>query len=234
MCGRYTLATPADGLVEAFDVPSLTFEWAPRFNIAPGQLAPIVAEDRRGRRMGLLTWGFVPAGRGRPGRPLINARAESVASRPSFRAAFRRRRCLVPADGFYEWKRVDVGRKGGGVGRDAGKSTPWWIHPVAGEPISLGGIWERWRGLDGEQHHGFAILTTAASPDVSAVHDRMPLMVRAGDRADWLDRETPEDRLASLLVPAPRGTFGLHRVSSRVNRASEDDPRLIEPDEPGG
>lgn len=217
MCGRYTLAANADELVEAFDVPPPTFDLRPRYNIAPSQPAPVVAADRHGRRMGLLTWGLVPAWVDEPGSGIINARSESVMDRPSFREAFERRRCLVPADGFYEWKREEEGR------------VPYWIHPRGGGVMSFGGLWERWSRPGSGTRHTFVILTTEASQDVAPIHDRMPLLVRPTDRSVWLDRSVGGRRLLALLRPAPVGSLVSHRVSSRVNRTSEDDAALIEP-----
>ncbi len=217
MCGRYTLATPAEELVEAFDVDALTFDWLPRFNVAPGQDAPVVAEDARGRRMGLLHWGFVPAWRDGSGRAFVNARAETVATKASFREAFTRRRCLIPADGFYEWKAV------------AGAKQPYWLHPVEPGPLAFAGVWETWRHPGAEPRHGFAILTTDANREVREVHERMPVVIVPGDRAAWLARSTPMAELTPLLAPAPDGTFRLRPVSTRVNRTAEDDPGLIEP-----
>jgi len=217
MCGRYTLAASAEELVEAFDVPVPTFDVVPRYNIAPSQMAPVVAVDRRGRRSGLLSWGLVPGWVAEPGPGIINARAESAADKPSFREAFERRRCLVPADGFYEWR------------REAGASIPHWIHPGAGGLIAFAGIWERWRRPGAEPRNTFAILTTDASEDVAELHDRMPVIVAAHDQALWLDRLTPPAELRALLRPAPAGSLVSHRVSTRVNRPAEDDPGLVEP-----
>jgi putative SOS response-associated peptidase YedK len=217
MCGRYTLATPAEELVEAFDVVAPTFDWLPRYNVAPGQDAAVVAEDARGRRIGLLRWGFPPAWKDEPGTGFVNARAESVTTKPSFREAFSRRRCLVPVDGFYEWKRADGARQ------------PFWIHPSGSGLLSFAGIWETWRRPGVEPRHGFAILTTDANAEVRRVHDRMPVVIPAEARARWLDRATPAAELARLLVPTPDGTFDLRPVSSRVNRTDEDDAGLIAP-----
>lgn len=231
MCGRYTLATPAEELVEEFDVPYPTFELHPRYNVAPGQMAPVVAQDRKGRRMGLLKWGFVPAWKDDPGRPLVNARSESVATRRSFRAAFEHRRCLVPADGFYEWMRPEP--QGDPPASEARRgSIPYWIHPVEAGPLSFAGIWETWHGATGESTHGFAILTVDANAELAPVHDRMPVVVMGADRSAWLDPATPPDRLREILRPAPDGTFASRRVSPRVNRATDDDPGLIEPLDP--
>lgn len=216
MCGRYTLAVPAGELVETFDVPALQFDWLPRYNIAPGQLVPVLAEDSRGRRIGLLEWGFVPAWKDEPGRPMINARAETVASKPTFREAFARRRCLVPADGFFEWH----------------ERRPYWIHPREGGLVCFAGVWESWRRPGREPRHTLAILTTAANEDVQALHDRMPVVIAAADRSVWLSGGGAGDRhedLQKLLRPATPGTFVHHEVSKRVNRTAEDDAELIAP-----
>jgi len=217
VCGRYTLAPEEGALIEAFDVPTLGFDFAPRFNLAPGQNLPVVAADHAGRRMGLMTWGLVPGWKESRGTPSINARAESVASKPSFRDAFQRRRCLVPADGFYEWAR-----------RDGGK-VPYWLHPAAGGLIAFAGIWERWSAAESSPYFGFAILTTEASPDLAGIHHRMPVVVPSDRYGEWLDTRTAPDQLTSLMRPAPGGTFVSHQVSPRVNRPSEDDAGLVEP-----
>lgn len=217
MCGRYTLSAPEGALVEAFDVPSLTFDLQPRYNIAPGQPCPTVGEDRAGRRIGLLEWGLLPAWKDEPKGPFINARAESVATKASFREAFRRRRCLIPADGFYEWK------------TEEGEKRPYWLHPSDGGLLSFAGIWESWSRPGQEPRHGFAILTTDANDEVAQVHDRMPLVIAPEDRDTWLDRTSGGESLHRLMRPAPAGTFRLRRVSSRVNRPSEDDPELVDP-----
>src|SRR5687768_13373900 len=145
MCGRYTLSAPVDELVETFDVPLPDFELIPRYNVAPSQPAVVIASDSRGRRLGMLTWGLVlPTVEG-PRRPLINVRVESVGKRPPFRETLRSRRCLVPADGFYEWN------------EEAGKKVPHWIHAAGGGLLSFAGIWDRWTDSQGEIRHGFAI-----------------------------------------------------------------------------
>ena len=216
MCGRYTLAPEEEALIEAFDVSSLTFDFFPRYNIAPGQQAPVVAEDRLGRRIGLLTWGLVPSWMDEPKSGFINARSDSVALKRSFREAFQRRRCLIPADGFYEWQRTPGGK------------VPHWLHPPDGGLVSFAGIWESWSRPGAEPRHTFAILTTEANEDTAPVHDRMPVVVEASDRDSWLSRGADERALRSLLRPAPAGTFRTHPVSIRVNRVSEDDASLIE------
>ncbi len=208
MCGRYTVTASAAELVETFDVPELRFEHRARYNVAPGQDAPVVAVDRNGRRMGPMRWGFEPERETSRRGGWINARAESVMRRPAFREAFRRRRCLVPADGFYEWR-----------GQGASK-MPHWFHLSDRGLFAFAGIWE---GTT------FAILTTEANGDVRGVHPRMPVVVAVPDRDVWLDREALPGDLARVMAPAPEGTFESWPVSRRVNRPDPDDASLIEP-----
>jgi putative SOS response-associated peptidase YedK len=219
VCGRYTLATPPSDLVEAFDVPELNFEWPARFNVAPAQPAPVVAEDARGRRMGLMTWGLIPNWMDEPGKGFINARAESASTKPSFREAFTRRRCLVPADGFYEWQRPASGAA----------KVPFWIHPAVGGMVSFAGLWESWRRSGREPKHTFTILTTDANEDVKSIHDRMPVVIAEADRSTWLARGSTTNAVQGLLAPPPAGTFTSHPVSTRVNKPAHDDESLIEP-----
>ena len=217
MCGRYSLATPGAELVETFDVPPLAFDYQPRFNIAPGQDAPVVAADHRGRRMGILRWGLVPSWADAVGRRYVNARGETAATSRSFRGAFAHRRCLVPADGFFEWRKKDGSAK-----------EPFWFHRAAGGVLALAGIWERWSPTGGVPYHGFALLTVEANGDVADVHHRMPVLLDSADWDTWLRADAPLDQVASLVAPAPEGTLVCHAVSSRVNDPSNDDPGLLE------
>ena len=210
MCGRYTLAAAQDELVEVFDVPEPTFELTPRYNLAPGQDVPVVGEDARGRRLGLLRWGF-PAAAAVPARTFVNARGESADRTPAFREAFAHRRLLVPADGFYEWRVEGDGK------------VPYWFHPVHGGLVSFAALWER----GGAEAGGFAILTVAANADVRPVHDRMPLIVPPAARAAWLSRDTARDVLRRIVAPAPAGTLAARRVSTRVNTTANDDQGLV-------
>lgn len=216
MCGRYTLASSTDDLAEAFDVPVPTFEWPPRYNIAPSQQAPVVAEDARGRRVGLLTWGLAPGWMDDPGPGFINARGESVHTKPAFRDGFERRRCLVPADGFYEWR------------KEGGAKVPHWLHPAEGGVLSFAGLWDTWSRPGAEPRHTFTILTTDANGEVRPIHDRMPVVIAADARDAWLAKDADPAALRALLRPAPDGTFAVRRVSTRVNAPVEDDAGLIE------
>lgn len=217
MCGRYTLATPAGELVEAFDVPAVDFEWLPRYNVAPGQDVPVVARDRRGRRMGLMRWGLVSPRPGGTDAVHVNARGEAAARTPTFRDAFRRRRCLVPASGFYEWQ------------RQAGAKVPFHFRPVAGGVLALAAVWGRWVAPGGEPASGFALLTVDAGPDVAPVHHRMPVVVPPADFALWLDASAPLQEVQRLVRPLPGGALHAQAVSPRVNSVSHDDAGLVDP-----
>ncbi len=218
MCGRYSLATPEDDLVEVFDVPPLTFDYHARYNIAPTQDVPVVASDRRGTRLGLLRWGLVPAWADDPsiGARMINARAESLLDRPAFKEAAVARRCLVPADGFYEWA------------KEGDHKVPYWIHAPGREPMGLAGIWERWDPRGSEPVYSMAIITVDANDGIRHLHDRMPAIIPAADRTTWLDAGTPIRDALSLLEPY-EGALDAYPVSTLVNSPANDVPECIEP-----
>lgn len=164
----------------------------------------------------MMAWGLRPNWQDEPGAGFHNARSETAPEKASFREAFARRRCLVPADGFYEWRREQDGK------------TPFWVYPAAPGLLTFAALWETWRRGD-RVHHGFAILTTEASPDLDGIHHRMPVVIPTDRRGEWLASDTPVGPLRSMLTPAPTGTFSLRRVSTRVNRADEDDAGLLQP-----
>lgn len=220
MCGRLALPFCPTDLVAPFDLD----EWAdfvPRWNVAPGADISVVRRSPEGRRvLHLLRWGLVPhwAKDAAIGAKLNNARGETVAEKPSFRDAFRRRRCLIPASGFFEWK------AGGGV------RQPYYISHASGEPLALGGLWESWRAPDGSILRTVCIVTTGPNEVMAPIHDRMPVIVAPADRQAWL--EAPADEAAHLVAPAPDEGLRAWPVSRRVNRSIDDDPGLIEPEEP--
>ena len=214
MCGRFTLTRRGDELVETFDVPDLAFDYAPSFNVAPGQAAAVLAQDRAGRRIGCLTWGLVPSHSDDPGRGMINARAETVAGKPSFRDSFARRRCLIPADGFFEWKTEGAGK------------TPYWFHRRDRGLFTMAAIWDHWSARDGADLYTFAILTTAAGDDVRQVHDREPVVIGAASRDAWLARDTALAEAVELL--SAQGSWARHEVDSRVGSPAQNDSGLIE------
>lgn len=219
MCGRFSLTSTPETLARRFglaEAPRCT----PRYNVAPGQPVLAVRADAAGtRRAEPLRWGLVPAWAESAalGARWINARAETAATRPAFRAAFQERRCIVPADGFYEWApRGDL-------------RQPYWIAPVDGEPLGIAALWERWQAPDGAALESCALLTTDASADLRSLHARMPAVLAPEDYADWLaggPRDTAD--LAALLRPLPERALRFHPVTTRVNRVEIDDPTLID------
>jgi putative SOS response-associated peptidase YedK len=225
MCGRYSLAVSPEELEQVFEAPVAGPLTLPRWNIAPTQEAPVVTLSRSTagaleRRIVPLRWGLVPHWAGDPsvGTRHINARAETAETTPAFRDAFTRRRCLVPADGFYEWT------------ARGGRKLPWWIHHRRGGLLAFAGLRERWRPREGgEPLRTFTILTTKPNATVAPLHDRMPVVLEPRDWATWLDAEAPLDQVRALLRPASEELLAARAVSPLVNRVENDDPRCVEP-----
>lgn len=221
MCGRYTLGVDLDELRDALGDPEVRLEeHRPRYNVAPTQEAPVLIRGEDGLRLGSLRWGLIPHWADDPaiGSRMINARSETVASKPAFRDAFRRRRCLVPTDGFYEWRAGERGRK-----------TPYWIHLPGGGVFTFAALWERWRPPEGPPLHTFTILTTEASEELRPYHSRMPVVVAAGRREVWLDPSAGGAELAPMLEPAPDDTFRVREVSTFVNSPANESPKCVRP-----
>ncbi len=225
MCGRYTLSVPLSDFVDVFDVDPPDFEYPRRYNIAPTQEAPVVAEDAQGRRMGLLRWGLVPPWAKDPsiGNRMINARSETVADKPAFRRAFASRRCLIPADGFFEWTKDESPPAG------KGGKTPFWIHLASGEVFAFAGLWEGWQQPDSSPLYTFTILTTDASDSIRHIHPRMPVILGPAEGERWLDGDTSREDLLSLLRPWGRSPLAARPVSRIVNSPRNDAPGCIEP-----
>lgn len=215
-------------LVEVFEVGHLALDhWPPRFNIAPSQDAPVVVAGSRGeRRMGAMRWGLVPRWAPDPslGNRMINARAETAPTKPAFRDAFRRRRCLVPADGFYEWRPTAAGK---------GPKTPFHIHLEGYRVFAMAGVWERWQPEGAEPLHSFTILTVDAAGWMRPIHHRMPAILPRESWSAWLDPATDADQGAALLAAAPSTLLVAEEVSTRVNRPANDDSGCRDP-LPGG
>lgn len=222
MCGRFTLRTPAKDVGQLFDVNVPELE--PRYNVAPSQDLPAVRLDGQTgqREFALLRWGLVPfwADDPKTGYSLINARAETVAQKRSFRAAFRKRRCLILADGFYEWQKPD--------GKTKGKKQPYFIHMVDDRPFAFAGLWERWK-RDGEEVESCTIIVTEANDLVTPFHDRMPVILPPEDYDLWLDGEfADESKLQSMLRPYPSHEMEAYPVAPVVNSPKNDRPECIE------
>ncbi len=220
MCGRYTITRPAD-LVQELGVETGQ-ELAPRYNVAPTQDLPVVragTEGGPGRELAVMRWGLVPSWAKDPkiGNRMINARSETAAEKPSFRSAMRRRRCLVLADGFYEWA------------KEGGAKQPYFIHLAGHRPFVFAGLWERWTKGD-EPIESFTILTTAANDKVRPLHDRMPVILPRDGHDLWLDPKVGDrDRLQPLLKPYANEEIELFPVSRMVNNPRNDVPQCVEP-----
>jgi len=219
MCGRFAFYSPHEAIVRLFHVDEAP-EVEPHYNIAPTQYIAAVRADRDDRRkLSMLYWGLVPwwskekAGAAK----LINARAETVRDKPSFRDAYRRRRCLVLADGYYEWQRTTAVKQ------------PWFIGLASGEPFGMAGLWESWRNpADGERLESCTIVTTAPASSIAQIHDRMPVILPASTHAAWLDPANDDvARLDPLLAPYPSELLTSHPVSRRVNSARNDERDLV-------
>jgi len=230
MCGRYSIRTRMPLLEERFDLAPTGLELEPRSNLAPGQQGPVVitaggGEDRR--ELKLMRWGLIPswAKEARVGYKMINARAESVDRSPAFKRLFLNRRCLVLADGFYEWAKParDQGR-GGPVAR-----LPFRFILKDGGAFAMAGLWDRWRGPEGVEVESYTIITTLANPLVARLHDRMPVILSPSAEAQWLDPGMAPWELKALLRPLEDKGMDCYRVSTLVNRAGNEGPELIRP-----
>jgi len=218
MCGRYTLTTPdlsPIGEVLGVILPPVSVS----YNIAPGRLVPIIrAGGPAGYELTQVKWGLVPhwAKEPRSDYSTINARAETVAVKPAFRDAFRHRRCLVPADGFYEWQKRGTAKQ------------PWYIHRRDGRPFAFAGLWECW-GEGEKRLQTCTIIVTEANPLLREIHERMPVILHPADYRRWLDPAAQPSQLGALLVPYAGGDLVAQPVSTRVNDPRHDGPELIEP-----
>jgi putative SOS response-associated peptidase YedK len=219
MCGRYCI-TSAPAAIRALLRYREQPNFPPRYNVAPTQPVPIVRLVEGERQFALVRWGLIPAWVKDPKEfsLLINARADSVNDKPAFRNAMKRRRCLFPADGFYEWK------------KQGSTNRPHFARPVAGGPIAFAGLWESWIGPNGEEMETAAIVTTAANATLGAVHHRAPVIVAPEQFDFWLDcKHVDENMAAQLLVPAPESLMEVYEISPAVNRVANDAPSLLEP-----
>ena len=221
MCGRFVLSLTAVELQLALPWLTVPAQLIPRYNIAPGQPVAVVPNDGR-HRVDLFNWGLIPswAQDEKIGYRLINARAETLADKPSFRSAFRRRRCLIPADGFYEWQTASAAKT----------KIPMLIRLRSGEPFAFAGLWEEWHATDGSQILSCTIITTTPNELLAPIHNRMPVIVPPAAYEQWLDpAEQRPQSLQPLLAPYPAEQMEAHAVSREVNSPKNDYPALLEP-----
>ena len=215
MCGRYTLSN-AERMRVRFQIEMEDFDLTPRYNISPEQVMPVVVRDDR-NRLEMMQWGLIPAWSKEPKSMAINARIEGILTKPSFRKPIRYHRCLIPATGFYEWKKEQSGK------------TPYYIRRKDGELFAFAGIFDLWRDQSGEETKTFAIITTAPNELLAQVHNRMPLILRPEQESLWLTTEPGKiDSLLLSLQPLPAKELEMYPVSRAVNWAGNDSPQLVE------
>ena len=220
MCGRFTLTTDLEPLEERFLFRAKDLSSKPRYNIAPSQPVFTVIRDEKGNRAGFLRWGLIPswAKNAEIGNRMINARAETMAEKPSFRRALQKRRCLILADGFYEWR------------QEGKKKTPLFISLASREPFAFAGLWETWRPPDGEPIHSCTIITTTPNSLMEPIHNRMPVILSREAEALWLDRTVDDpQKLLPLLVPYADTLMDAYEVALTVNSPKNDSLACIAP-----
>ncbi len=219
MCGRFVITSPPAALRECFGYVEQP-NFPPRYNIAPTQPIPVVFLENGGRHFRLMRWGLIPAWIKDPRKIslMFNARSETVQDKPAFKNAIKRRRCLVPADGYYEWQ--DAG----------GRKRPYFIHRRDGRPVGFAALAETWIGPNGEEMDSVAIVTAPASADLAVLHHRVPVTIAPEDFERWLDCRANDVETAIALLTGPEvGEFTWHQVLARVNHTANDDPQLILP-----
>ena len=215
MCGRYVSKIDAD-LERHFNLTKVPFDFS-SYNVAPGRNVPVVRQAESGEReLVLMRWGLIPhwAKEERIGYKMINARAETVASKPAFRQPFKRHRCLIPANGFYEWRKTQSGK------------VPYYIHPRDDSVMGFAGLWDIWTNPEGERIESCTIITTAANEVIKPLHDRMPLIITPHDYGVWLTGNV--DGASGVLGMSSSVQLEVYRVSTRVNKTANDDPGCIE------
>lgn len=221
MCGRFTQSAPWEKVKKEFAAKTPESNlFQPRYNIAPAQIVPVVRDAESERIISTLKWGLVPSWSKDAdiGNRMINARAETLTEKPSFREAFSKRRCLIPTSGFYEWAKTDSGAK-----------QPFYFYLKEKEVFGFAGLWEEWIDKEsGELLETFTIITTQANDVLKPVHDRMPVIVKATNYDEWLDPKIKDtEKLEKLLAPYPANEMDSHTVSKAVNSPTADSPELI-------
>ena len=224
MCGRFVLSSPKEVIEEVFGVTDAGIVDA-RFNVAPAQTVPVVLEGPHGRGIRRMRWGLTPRWakmkRGPRGgaqvASFLNARSETISTKPSFREAFAQRRCLLPANAFYEWQHTKSGK------------IPHAIGLAGSTPFAMAGIWEPWVSAEGELREGVCVVTTRANAEMQNLHERMPVLIHRDHYEFWLRNDTPPALLRGLMEPIPEGILRVYPVGDEVNRADAEGPSLLAP-----
>jgi putative SOS response-associated peptidase YedK len=219
MCGRFTRHHKPEEIAERFDVETIDEAAEPRYNIAPSQIVPVI-RHKDGREMIACKWGLIPYWSKDPkiGNKMINAKSETLAEKSSFKNALARRRCLVPADGFYEWQKKENGQK-----------QPVYIRLRDGGLFAFAGLWEEWKSPEGEKLRTFTIITVEPNELLSNIHNRMPAILRPDDESLWLDPSNTIPGAEQLLQPYPADEMEYYPVSTAVNSSKDDEPSYIIP-----
>lgn len=219
MCGRYTITLTMEELMLRFFLETSTPFYEPRYNIAPGQMVPAIINDGKHNKLGQLRWGLIPSWAEDPkvGYNMINARVETLAEKPAFRVPFQRKRCLIPADGFYEWKVTKHGKQ------------PMRITLKEGGLFAMAALYDTWGSPDGSKISSCTIITTGSSKIMEGIHDRMPIILRKEDEATWLDRSIQDPKLLLSLLqrPYPDDDMRVYPVSKAVGNVKNDSAELL-------
>ena len=224
MCGRYTLHKKVDALAERYNLANVPSDLKSNYNVAPGQLMPVITEDESGvRSLEIMKWGLVPFWAKDPkiGYKLINARDETIFDKPMWRSVILKKRCLIPADGFYEWKAPSTAKE---------HKQPFYIHPKQIELFSFAGVWETWKDIEGLEMRTYSIITSEPNKEMAQIHNRMPVILHPEDESSWLEpTHVTRDDIEPLLRPYEDNGLDIYKVSSNVNSTKNNDKELIYP-----
>jgi len=221
MCGRYTLYKKVDELAERYNLASVPADIHANYNVAPGQIMPVIVEDEGGKRLELMKWGLIPFWAKDPkiGYKLINARDDTIFEKPIWRNVILKKRALIPADGFYEWQKPNDPK---------GRKQPYFIHPKQVDLFSFAGVWETWKDVEGLEWKSYSIITTDPNKEMSGVHNRMPVILHPEDEASWLQpSRVTRDDIEPLLRPYEDNGLEIYKVSDDVNSTKNNDKHLV-------
>lgn len=221
MCGRYTLYKKIDELAERFNVTKVGYDINANFNVAPGQIMPVIIQDETGRHLEMMQWGLIPAWAKDPsiGYRLINARDDGIFDKPMWRNLILHKRALIPADGFYEWQKPATPK---------GHKQPFYIHPKQLDLFAFAGVWEVWQDAGGLDWRTYSIITTGPNQEMKPIHNRMPVILHPADEAAWLElTKDAKEQIAPLLKPYNDNGLALAKVSDAVNSTRNNNEQLI-------